>query len=86
MKNKVFLKNLYFLSKRKYNRIYKFNYKTEDDNAKKHAGFIIGDSYNTPDQVISVNKRGIDLYSMASLEWKAIQEIIYRIEKLEGVK
>ena len=66
--------------------IYKFNYKTEDDNTKKHAGFIIGDSYNTPDQVISVNKRGIDLYSMASLEWKAIQEIIYRIEKLEGVK
>lgn len=58
----------------KNSEIYTFNYKTEKNTDKKHIGFIIGDKYKTPTEVISNNKESIDTYSMASILWKAIQE------------
>lgn len=70
--------------------IYSYNYKSEDDKAKKHIGFVIGENYNTPNEVINQEGNGIDTYSMISLAWKAIQELIQennnlkqRIENLE---
>lgn len=63
--------------------IYTYNYKQEEDNNKKHIGFIIGNKYKTPTEVISENQKGIDMYSMASILWKATQELIDKVEKLE---
>ena len=64
--------------------IYKYNYKTEDDETKKHIGFVIGEKYNTPKEVISNNGEGIDTYSMASILWKAVQEQQEQIEQLQS--
>jgi len=73
--------------------IYEFNYKTESNNEKKHIGLIINDAekkYNTPKEILTETGTGIDLYSMISISWKAIQEqqktidnLLERIEKLE---
>lgn len=58
--------------------IYKFNYKAEDDEVKKHIGFIIGDNYEYSKEITAVDKNGkevgVDLYSMVSMAYKAIQE------------
>ena len=64
--------------------IYKYNYKTENDETKKHIGFVIGEKYNTPKEVISNNGQGIDTYSMASILWKAVQEQQEQIEQLQN--
>ena len=67
--------------------LYSYNLKKENDDDKKHIGLVIGDGekdYNTPDEVITKDKQGIDLYSMISLSWKAIQEqqeIINNLQK-----
>jgi len=63
--------------------IYEYNLKSEEDTDKKHIGFVIGDKYNTPNEVISKSGEGIDTYSMASIMWKAIQELTARVEQLE---
>lgn len=70
--------------------IYKYNWKTEKDEHKKHIGFVIGENYNTPEEVINENRTGIDTYAMISVLWQAVkeqQEIIEnlkeRVEKLE---
>ena len=66
--------------------LYSYNLKKENDDDKKHIGLVIGDGekdYNTPDEVITKDKQGIDLYSMISLSWKAIQEQQQIIEDLQ---
>lgn len=63
--------------------IYKFNYKIEDDRDKKHIGFVIGENYKTPEEAISNNGQAIDIYSMSSILWKAVQELTAKVEKLE---
>lgn len=63
--------------------IYSYNYKSEDDRDKKHIGFVIGENYNTPNEVINQEGNGIDTYSMTSLAWKAIQEQQEEIERLK---
>lgn len=67
-----------------------YNLKGEKAKTKKHIGLVIGEGYNCPDEVISEDKQGVEQYSMISLAWKAIQELIQennklkqRIEKLE---
>lgn len=64
--------------------IYSYNFKTEKDTDKKHIGFVIGDKYKTPQEVIAKSGDGIDTYAMTSILWKAIQELIQEIEKLKG--
>ena len=64
--------------------IYKYNYKTEEDGTKRHIGFVIGEKYNTPKEIISNNGQGIDTYSMASILWKAVQEQQEQIEQLQN--
>ncbi len=68
-----------------------YNLKSEKAGSKKHIGLVIGDGYNCPTEVISEDKQGVEQYSMTSLAWKAIQELIeennnlkQRIEKLEA--
>lgn len=58
--------------------ICEYNYK---DKNKTSIGLVIGEEYNTPDEVLSEDKKGIDLYSMVSLSWKAIQELLEIINK-----
>ena len=65
--------------------IYEYNFKSENDENKKHIGFVIGDEggeYKTPEQVISNDREGIDTYSMCSILWKAVQEQQKTIEEL----
>lgn len=68
-----------------------YNFKGEKAKSKKHIGLVIGDGYNCPDEVIAQDGQGVEQYSMTSLAWKAIQELIeennnlkQRIEKLEA--
>lgn len=63
--------------------IYEYNYKREDDTTKKHIGAIIGEDYNCSDEIISSNNEGIDIYSMTSILWKAVQEQQKEIEQLK---
>lgn len=67
--------------------IYEYNFKTEEDTEKKHIGFVIGDvtknKYKTPETVLSQNKKGIENYSMCSIEWRALQQILERLEIVE---
>ena len=62
--------------------LYEFNYKTEDDNRKKHVGFIIGEKYRTPSEILGPNKNSIESYTMSGILWKAIQEQQNIIEEL----
>lgn len=75
----------------KNSEIYTYNLKTEKDTDKKHIGFVIGDKYKTPKQVLSKEGQGIDLYSMSSLLWKNAQEqqktiesLLKRVQELEA--
>ena len=67
----------------KKSNIYNFNYKNENDNVKKHIGFIIGENYSTPTEIISKDGKGIDLTNVCAILWKAIQEQQQKIEQLE---
>ena len=70
-----------------------YNLKGEKTGSKKHIGLVIGEGYNCPDEVVSEDRQGVEQYSMTSLAWKAIQELIkenenlkQRIEELEANK
>lgn len=67
--------------------IYSYNLKSEDDNHKKHLGFVIGEKYNYSHLITAVDEDGkeigVDNYSMISLCLQAIKEQQEVIEKLE---
>ncbi len=63
--------------------IYKYNLKSEGEEAKKHIGFVIGDKYNYSKEITSLNNDGVDIYSMVSVAYKAIQEQQEQIEELQ---
>lgn len=64
--------------------LYKYNLKSEEDNHKKHIGFVIGDNYKYSSEITAVDENGeetgVDLYSMTSLCLQAIKEL-YEIIK-----
>lgn len=64
--------------------IYSYNLKTEKDTDKKHIGFVIGDNYKTPKEVMNNEGNAIELYSAIGILWKGIQEQQKRIEELEN--
>lgn len=68
----------------KNSKIYQYNFKSEEDTDKKHIGFVIGEKYNTPKQVIAKTGDGIDTYSMTSVLWQAVKELIQKVENLEN--
>ena len=49
---------------------------------KESIGFIINE--DTPEILLSEDKEHIDLYTVVSLNWKATQEILHRLEALES--
>jgi len=65
--------------------IYKYNLKIEEDTDKKHFGLIIDKNYKTPKEIISTEGNSIDMYSMSSISWKAIQELDQKLEKLLNI-
>lgn len=63
--------------------IYKYNFKTEENDAKKHIGFVIGNDYKYSKEITSKNNDGADIYSFVSVCCKAIQEQQAQIEELQ---
>ena len=63
--------------------IYKYNLIHEDDDAKKHIGFIIGDNYKYSKELTSKDNDSVDLYSFVSVCCKAIQEQQEQINSLK---
>lgn len=63
--------------------IYKYNLNNEVDGSKKHIGFVIGNKYKYCKDITSKDNSGVDLYSMISVAYKAIQEQQEEIEKLK---
>lgn len=63
--------------------IYKFNYKGENDDDKKHIGLIIGKKYNYCEDITSKNNDAVDLYSMVGVCFQAIKEQQQIIEDLQ---
>ena len=68
--------------------ICQYQLKGEKATGHRHFGLVIGEDYNCPNEVISESKKGIEIYSMIALAWKAIQELSEenRVlkEKIEG--
>ncbi|MCI8346240.1 MAG: hypothetical protein HFJ42_10000 [Clostridia bacterium] len=63
--------------------IYYYNYKEDEEKCKKRVGAIIGQDYNCSKEIIGTEGKGIDIYSMLSISYKAIQEQQEEIEKLQ---
>lgn len=63
-----------------------YNLKTERKGSKQHIGLVIDKDkkYNCPTEVISEDGQGVEQYSMTSLAWKAIQELVEENKKLKG--
>ena len=53
------------------------------ENSKRTSvGLVLGEGYNAPKEV-AVGNIGVDLYSMSSLSWKAIQELTEQNKALQ---
>lgn len=64
--------------------IYEYNLKSDKDTDKKMIGFVIGENYKTPDEVIDKNGQAVSLYSAIGILWKAVQEQQQEIEDLKN--
>lgn len=64
--------------------IYTYNFKNEEDNDKKHIGFVIGDKYKYSKELTNKDNTGVDAYAMVSVCFKAIQEQQKMIEDLQN--
>lgn len=63
--------------------IYEYNLKSDKDEDKKMIGFVIGDNYKTPDEVIDKNGQAVSPYSAIGILWRGFQERQAKIDKLE---
>lgn len=63
--------------------IYKYHLKNENEQDKKHIGFVIGKDFKYRKEVTSKNNDGVDIYSFVSLCCQAIKEQQQKIEELE---
>ena len=64
--------------------IYKYNLIDEQDDDKKHIGFVIGDDFNYSKEITNKENNQVDLYSMVSMCMQGLkeqQEIIKKLEK-----
>ena len=68
--------------------IYIYNLKSQEDDEKKHIGFVIGENFNYSHLITAENLEkqeiGVDTYSMISVLWKAVQEQQKQIEDLQN--
>ena len=58
--------------------------KTQNNDDKKHIGFVIGDNYKYSEEITSGENEGVDIYSMVSVCFKAIQEQQEQIKMLKN--
>ena len=65
--------------------IYKYNLKYENDNDKKHIGFVIGNEYKYRQEVTNKDNTGAEIYSLASLGIQGIKELDERLRKVEKI-
>lgn len=63
--------------------IYKYNFKDENDDDKKHIGFVIGDNFNYSKEITSNENSGVELYSMVSVLWQVVKEQQEEINELK---
>lgn len=63
--------------------IYKYHFKTQKETDKKHIGFVIGDNFKYRKELTDVDNKRVELYSMISVLWRAVQEQQEEIEKLK---
>ncbi len=63
--------------------IYYYNYKEDEEDCKRRVGAVIGEQYNCSKEIIGTEGKGIDMYSMLSVAYKAIQEQQEQIEQLQ---
>ena len=63
--------------------IYKYNFNDEKDTDKKHIGLVIGDKYKYSKELTSKENDSVDIYSMVSVCFKAIQEQQEQINSLK---
>ncbi len=58
-------------------QVYAYRLKNDMQNDIDHKkyGFVIGDGYQTPQEVLSENGEAVNQYSMAAILWRAVQEI-----------
>ena len=63
--------------------IYKYHFKDQKDDEKKHIGFVIGNKYKYAKEITSKNNDGVDLYSMIGVCFQAIKELKQEIEELK---
>lgn len=63
--------------------IYKYHLKSQNDDDKKHIGFVIGNKFNYSKDITSEKNDGVDIYSMVSVCLQAIKELNNKIENLE---
>lgn len=63
--------------------IYSYQLKESSPDHTKY-GLVIGEGYSCPEEVMTKNKDGIDIYSMISFAWKGIQELNEKIVSLEN--
>ena len=68
--------------------IYKYHLKSQEDEDKKHIGFVIGNDFKYSHLITAENQEkeeiGVDTYSMVSVLWKAVQEQQKQIEELQN--
>ena len=63
--------------------VYEYNLKSDEDTDKKLIGFIIGDGYRTPEEVISKDGQSVEIYCTIGILYKAVQELSTRVKQLE---
>ena len=63
--------------------ICQYQLKGEKATGHRHYGLIVGKDYNCASEVISENGKGVEIYSMVALAWKAIQELSEENKKLK---
>ena len=63
--------------------IYKYHLKNENDDIKKHIGFVIGNKFNYSKDTTSNDNKGVDIYSFVSVCCQAIKEQQAQIEELK---
>ncbi|MBQ8574829.1 MAG: phage tail protein [Clostridia bacterium] len=47
-------------------------------------GFVIGEDYKTPAEILTADGEHVNLYSIAALNWKAIQELYLQLKTAQG--
>ena len=62
--------------------LYSFDYIDDDDNDQNNIGFVIGEGYRAPEEIMNADKTSASLYNFASYNAKAIKELTEAYDSL----